>query len=100
MNLQRIINKGDTVTYEIGQDIGKYKGLNIISHGGADAGYRSFLFRFSDQRFSVNVVSNLASFDPGGMLFKIADVFLKDKEVIAGPKKKNLKAKPRLRSKR
>ena len=87
MNLRGILNKGDTITYAMGQDIGTYKGLKIISHGGADAGYRSFLVRFPDQRFSVNVLSNLASFDPGGMSFKIADIYLKDKEVVAGPKK-------------
>jgi hypothetical protein len=61
--------------------------LNIISHGGADAGYRSFLVRFPDQKFSVNVLSNFASFDPGGMSFKIADIYLKDKEIAAAPAK-------------
>jgi CubicO group peptidase (beta-lactamase class C family) len=87
MNLRGILNKGDTITYAMGQEIGKYKGLKIISHGGADAGYRSFLVRFPDQRFSVNVLSNLASFDPGGMSFKIADIYLRDKEVVTVPKK-------------
>lgn len=85
MNLRGILNKGDTITYAMGQVIGKYKGLKIISHSGSDAGYRSFLVRFPDQRFSVNVLSNLASFDPGGMSFKIADIYLKDKEVVAVP---------------
>ncbi|HBC79845.1 MAG TPA: penicillin-binding protein [Bacteroidales bacterium] len=87
MSLRGVLNKGDTITYALGQDIGSYKGLKIISHGGADAGYRSFLVRFPDQKFSVNVLSNLASFDPGGMSFKIADIYLKDKEVVAGLKK-------------
>jgi CubicO group peptidase (beta-lactamase class C family) len=87
MNLRGVLNKGDTITYAMGQDIGKYKGLRIISHGGADAGYRSFLVRFPDQKFSVNVLSNLASFDPGSMAFKIADLYLKDKEVEPAPKK-------------
>jgi CubicO group peptidase (beta-lactamase class C family) len=87
MNLRGILNKGDTITYAMGQDIGKYKGLRIISHGGADAGYRSFLVRFPDQRFSVNILSNLASFNPGGMSFKIADIYLKDKLTADAPKK-------------
>ena len=87
MNLRGILNKGDTITYAMGQDIGKYKGLKMIAHGGADAGYRSFLVRFPDQKFSVNVLSNLASFDPAGMSLKIADIYLKDKEVIADTKK-------------
>jgi CubicO group peptidase (beta-lactamase class C family) len=87
MNLRGILNSGDTITYAMGQEMGTYKGLKIISHGGADAGYRSFLVRFPDQNFSVNVLSNLASFDPGDMSFKIADLYLKDKEVITVPGK-------------
>jgi len=93
MNLRGILNKGDTITYAMGQDIGTYKGLKIISHGGADAGYRSFFVRFPDQRFSVNVLSNLASFDPGGMSFKIADIYLKEKEVVDDPKKEETESK-------
>jgi len=93
MNLRGILNNGDTITYAMGQDIGKYKGLKIISHGGADAGYRSYFVRFPDQRFSVNVLSNLASFDPGNMSFKIADLYLRDKEVVTTPKKVETESK-------
>lgn len=93
MNLRGVLNKGDTITYAMGQDIGKYKGLKIISHGGADAGYRSFLVRFPDQRFSVNVLSNLATFNPGGMSFQIADIYLKDKVVTAGTEKEKTESK-------
>jgi CubicO group peptidase (beta-lactamase class C family) len=93
MNLRGVLNKGDTITYAMGQDIGKYKGLKIISHGGADAGYRSFLVRFPDQRFSVNVLSNLATFNPGGMSFQIADIYLKDKLVTAGTEKEKTESK-------
>ena len=95
MNLRGVLNKGDTITYAMGQDIGKYKGLKIISHGGADAGYRSFLVRFPDQRFSVNVLSNLATFDPGGMSFQIADIYLKDKLVTADTEKEKTDNTPR-----
>jgi len=67
--------------------MGVYKGLKFISHGGADAGYRTSLCRFPDQNFSVNVLSNLASFDPTGMALKIADIYLRDKEVTESSKK-------------
>jgi len=93
MNLRGILNNGDTITYAMGQVIGIYKGLKIISHGGADAGYRSYFVRFPDQKFSVNVLSNLASFDPGGMSFQIADIYLKDKEVVTGPNKEETESK-------
>jgi CubicO group peptidase (beta-lactamase class C family) len=87
MNMKGILNKGDTISYGMGQGIGVYKGLKFISHGGADAGYRTSLYRFPDQKFSVNVLSNLASFDPSGMALMIADIYLKDKEVTENPKK-------------
>jgi CubicO group peptidase (beta-lactamase class C family) len=86
MNMRGILNKGDTIGYAMGQEIGKYKGLNSISHGGADAGYRTSLYRFPDQKFSVNVLSNLASFNPSRMATRIADIYLKDKEIEDNPK--------------
>ncbi len=87
MNERGILNKGDTLSYAMGQAIGVYKGLKLISHNGADAGYRTALLRFPDQKFTVNVLSNLASFDPTGMAMKIADIYLKDKEIIENLKK-------------
>ena len=87
MNLRGRLNKGDTLTYAMGQDIVPYKGLTMYVHGGADAGYRSFLVRFPDQKFSVNVLSNLASFDPGSVGLAIADIYLKDKEKVNPPMK-------------
>jgi CubicO group peptidase (beta-lactamase class C family) len=76
MNQRGILNNGDTIDYAFGQGIGNHKGLAIISHGGADAGYRSYLGRFPDQRFSVIVFSNLGSFNTGGMAMKISDIYL------------------------
>jgi hypothetical protein len=78
MDERGILNKGDTITYAFGQDIGKYKGVKTISHGGADAGYRSFLVRFPEQKYTVAVLSNLASFNTGSLAYKIADIYLKD----------------------
>jgi CubicO group peptidase (beta-lactamase class C family) len=71
-----VLNNGNTIDYALGQTIGTYKGLNMISHGGSDAGYRTFLGRFPDQRFAVVVLSNLASFNPSGIAMRIADIYL------------------------
>jgi CubicO group peptidase (beta-lactamase class C family) len=87
MNMKAILNKGDTIGYAMGQGIGVYKGLKFNAHDGADAGYRTSLWRFPDQKFSVNVLSNFASFNPSGMAMRIADIYLKDKEVTMTPKK-------------
>jgi CubicO group peptidase (beta-lactamase class C family) len=87
MNIKGILNKGDTIGYAMGQGIGVYKGLKFNAHDGADAGYRTSLWRFPDQKFSVNVLSNFASFNPSQMALRIADIYLKDKEVTELPKK-------------
>lgn len=78
MDQRFVLNNGDTIDYAFGQGIGKYKGLVNKSHGGADAGYRTFLARFPEQRFSVIVFSNLASFNTGSLAYKIADLYLAD----------------------
>jgi len=78
MKQRAILNNGDTIGYALGQAVGKYKGLNEIGHGGADAGYRTFLARFPDQEYSVIVFSNDASCDPGSLAMKVADIYLKD----------------------
>lgn len=78
MEERAVLNKGDTLSYAFGQSISKYKGVKAISHSGGDAGYRSFLIRFPDQKYSIVVLSNLGSFDPGGLAYKIADIYMKE----------------------
>ncbi|MEQ9375134.1 MAG: serine hydrolase domain-containing protein [Imperialibacter sp.] len=87
MDQRYILNKGDTMGYGFGQGIGNHKGLVNKTHGGADAGYRTFINRFPEQRFSVIVFSNLASFNPGNIAYQIADIYLKDQltEIPAQP---------------
>jgi CubicO group peptidase (beta-lactamase class C family) len=86
MSERGVLNNGDTIDYAMGQMIGRYKGLKVFAHGGADAGYRSQLYRVPEEHFSVNVLSNLASFSPWSLGNKIIDIYLKDKEVNDPPK--------------
>ncbi len=86
MEERGILNKGDTLAYAFGQGVGKHKGLRLIGHGGADAGYRTYLGRFPDQQYAVLVLSNLASFNTSNMAFKIADIYLADLLVDEEPK--------------
>ena len=78
MEERLVLNKGDTIDYAFGQGISTYKGLKTVAHSGADAGYRSLLLRFPEQEFSIIVLSNLASFNPGKLAFGIADIYLKE----------------------
>jgi len=71
-----VLNGGDTISYAFGQQIGEYRGLTTVSHGGGWAGFRTHLVRFPEERFAVIVLSNLSSFNPSGMAYRIADIYL------------------------
>ncbi len=86
MNTPVTLNNGKTFGGGLGQFIGTYKGLNEIQHGGADAGYRSYLTRFPDENLSVMVFSNAAEFNPEKMAHEVVDIYLKD--TIAAAKSK------------
>ena len=79
MNTPAKLNNGKTFGGALGQFVGKYKGLNEIQHGGADAGYRTYLARYPDEKVAVVVFSNDAGFNSGGMAHKVVDIFLADK---------------------
>jgi len=79
MNTPAILNNGKTFGGALGQFVGTYKGLTEIQHGGADAGFRSYLTRFPDENFSVMVFSNSGEVNAGGLAHKVVAIYLKDK---------------------
>jgi len=89
MNTPAILNNGKKFGGALGQFVGKYKGLKEIQHGGADAGYRSYLTRFPKENFSVIVFSNSAEFNAGSMAHKVVDIYLKDRINVTPKKKKS-----------
>jgi hypothetical protein len=81
-----VLSNGEKVDYGLGISLGRYRGLKTISHGGGDAGYRSFVLWFPEEELGIAVVSGLASFDSGGTANKVAEVFLADK-ILSDPVK-------------
>jgi hypothetical protein len=73
-----ILNNGEKLEYAFGLVIRDHKGLKTVSHSGGDAGFRSHIVMFPDQKLSVSVLSNLGSFNPSGMALKVADIYLAD----------------------
>ena len=71
-----VLKNGDSLNYSFGQKVSKYKGRRMISHGGADAGYRSQILRFPDERASIIVLANDGSLNADEKAHKIADIFL------------------------
>ena len=44
-----VLTDGSTLTYALGLVVDDYRGVKEVSHGGATAGYRTFLGRWPDQ---------------------------------------------------
>lgn len=78
MNTLATLNNGETFGGAYGQFVNKHKGLNQIQHGGADAGYRSYLSRFPEQNFAVAVFSNYGPANPVALSLQVADLYLQD----------------------
>ncbi|HEX6047570.1 MAG TPA: serine hydrolase domain-containing protein [Pyrinomonadaceae bacterium] len=68
-----VLNDGRKIAYALGLEVGVYKGLKDISHGGATAGYQTFLARYPDQKVSVGVMCNGTSPSAGEIAANITD---------------------------
>ncbi len=78
------LNNGEQLDYAFGLAVSKYKGLPMVDHGGADAGYRSDLTRFPDQHFSAAVLCNSADANPSSLVRQVADIFLAKDLKVSG----------------
>jgi hypothetical protein len=74
-----ILNNGDTLPYAFGNNVETRRGLRTVEHGGALMGYKAYVLRFPDQRFSVLATCNLGSINPGPLAHAVAEVYLGDR---------------------
>ena len=70
------LNDGTTLGYALGLNVGQYKGLRTVGHGGSYGGYRADILRFPDQKFAVAAFCNLSSIVPGNLTKQVADIYL------------------------
>lgn len=85
MTARGILNNGDTIDYASGLDIGEYKGLKTIRHGGAFVGFRAEILRFPDEKMSIVVFANRGDANPSRKANEIANILLRDKFVPEKP---------------
>lgn len=85
------LNNGKELSYASGIVNDTWKGWRQYSHGGADAGYRTYVAIFPDLKLGFIVFSNLGDFNPGGKAYEMADLFIKD----TASKKEPVKKAPR-----
>jgi len=82
---QAVLNDGRKIGYALGVSVGEYRGLKTVSHGGADAGYRSFVLWLPEQETGIVVLGNLSTFAPAVVAQKIAEVYFEGR-MGPGPK--------------
>ena len=75
--LQRgVLSNGQAITYAYGLQIGEYRGLPIVDHGGSTGGYRAVITRYPTAHTSFVALCNVSTADPGTMMRRVADIVL------------------------
>ncbi|MBP1164401.1 CubicO group peptidase (beta-lactamase class C family) [Chryseobacterium sp. PvR013] len=88
MQQSTILNTGEKIQYGLGLQTGKYKGLDIVFHGGGTASYRSYILHIPAYHLSVVLTGNKSVFDGLVIAYALVDVFLKDQQVFPDLPKK------------
>lgn len=73
LETQGVLNDGRKIAYALGLSVETHNGLKEVTHGGATAGYQTFLARLPDNKFSVGVMCNGTSPGAGGIADAITD---------------------------
>lgn len=81
------LNKGERIDYAFALQMQSYRGADVVGHGGADAGFRSYVGRFPAHGFAVVVLSNVSTMSPQRLACSIADIFLADELLPAEARK-------------
>ena len=71
-----VLTNGTPANYGYGLSLGTYRGLSVIGHGGADAGYRAQIERYPTRGLGIAVLCNAASAVPGVLARRVADAML------------------------
>jgi CubicO group peptidase (beta-lactamase class C family) len=66
------LNDGSAIDYGLGLGVNTFRGLPAVTHGGATAGYRTYLARWPTRNLSVAVLCNAGRADAGGYANRIA----------------------------
>ncbi len=79
-----VLNDGDTLSYALGVNVGTYRGLKRLQHGGSVGGYRSHMSYFPEEDFGVIVLSNFSAAGPSQKAGAVIDLLLE--EAFTAPK--------------
>jgi CubicO group peptidase (beta-lactamase class C family) len=71
-----VLNSGRTLDYALGIAVDSFNGQRRYQHGGADAGYRTFVSVFPELKMGFIVFSNLANVNSGDEADQLASLFI------------------------
>jgi CubicO group peptidase (beta-lactamase class C family) len=71
-----LLSDGKPNKFASGLVVDRYRGQRVVEHSGGVGGFRSQLYRFPDQRFSITILANAADIGVTAMARKIADIYL------------------------
>lgn len=66
----------DTNFYGLGVEVGQYRGLRTVYHGGSDPGYEAHVIRFPAHGLAIAVLCNAEGANPSVIVRRIADIYL------------------------
>lgn len=67
------LNDGSAISYALGLTVGSHRGVREVSHGGATAGYRTFLARWPERGLSIALLCNAATVNSARLAHQVAD---------------------------
>jgi len=70
------LNDGADTHYGFGWEIYRYKGVKYVIHPGGWGGFKAFILRFPEQRFSVIALSNHGQFDIYNLPLAVTKIYL------------------------
>jgi len=76
IHTQGVLNGGEELAYAFGLNIGEFRGLDTVSHGGSMMGFKAAFLQFPGERFSLVATCNLGSIEPMGLLRRVAAIYL------------------------
>lgn len=79
MRTSGTLNDGTETRYGGGLGLAGYRGLRMVSHDGADGGYRAEATLFPDQGLAIVALCNGSTIAPTDLVRKVADVYLRDR---------------------
>ena len=63
-----------STAYGFGWFLKPYGARALMYHTGSTSGFRTAIFRFTDENFTIVILANRTDLDPAGLALKVADL--------------------------